>query len=180
MNKKKNSYVTQLLVLINLTQSIWSYLPLQNLSSFIFLFIIEKPKNRVTITGFTTKRIKTHLAETHKFVFPLHKHAKAHFYFYLFIWMELNSIQCVSSSDVTDEDEIHHHQIQPQFASSKPRNNVVSSGIHPTTSVHDLLECPVCTNSMYPPIHQVCSSLNLNLWVCLLFISIVWQNVEFF
>ncbi|GFZ01021.1 protein with RING/U-box and TRAF-like domain [Actinidia rufa] len=68
--------------------------------------------------------------------------------------MELNSIECVSSSDVTDEDEIHHHQIQPQFASSKPRNNVVSSGIHPTTSVHELLECPVCTHSMYPPIHQ--------------------------
>ena len=25
----------------------------------------------------------------------------------------------------------------------------------PTTSVHELLECPVCTNSMFPPIHQV-------------------------
>ncbi len=24
-----------------------------------------------------------------------------------------------------------------------------------TNSVHELLECPVCTNSMYPPIHQV-------------------------
>jgi E3 ubiquitin-protein ligase SIAH1 len=24
-----------------------------------------------------------------------------------------------------------------------------------TSSVHELLECPVCTNSMYPPIHQV-------------------------
>lgn len=23
------------------------------------------------------------------------------------------------------------------------------------SSVHELLECPVCTNSMYPPIHQV-------------------------
>lgn len=26
----------------------------------------------------------------------------------------------------------------------------------PASSVHELLECPVCTNSMYPPIHQVC------------------------
>ncbi|XP_072062742.1 protein tesmin/TSO1-like CXC 2 isoform X6 [Arachis hypogaea] len=26
--------------------------------------------------------------------------------------------------------------------------------IPPATSVHELLECPVCTNSMYPPIHQ--------------------------
>jgi hypothetical protein len=25
----------------------------------------------------------------------------------------------------------------------------------PATSVHELLECPVCTNSMFPPIHQV-------------------------
>jgi E3 ubiquitin-protein ligase SIAH1 len=24
-----------------------------------------------------------------------------------------------------------------------------------TGSVHELLECPICTNSMYPPIHQV-------------------------
>jgi hypothetical protein len=27
-------------------------------------------------------------------------------------------------------------------------------GAAPTSSVHELLECPVCTNSMYPPIHQ--------------------------
>ncbi|KAI8027348.1 E3 ubiquitin-protein ligase SINAT3 [Camellia lanceoleosa] len=65
--------------------------------------------------------------------------------------MELDSIECVS--DGMDEDEIHHHR-HPQFSSSKPHNNVVSSAIHPTTSVHELLECPVCTNSMYPPIHQ--------------------------
>lgn len=65
--------------------------------------------------------------------------------------MELNNIECIS--DITDEDEIHR-LLHPQFASSKPQ-------IHPTTSVHELLECPVCTNSMYPPIHQVCSFLNL-------------------
>ncbi|BAF11753.1 Os03g0297700, partial [Oryza sativa Japonica Group] len=27
--------------------------------------------------------------------------------------------------------------------------------VPPAASVHELLECPVCTNSMYPPIHQV-------------------------
>ncbi|KAI7986701.1 E3 ubiquitin-protein ligase SINAT3 [Camellia lanceoleosa] len=53
-----------------------------------------------------------------------------------------------------DEDEIHHHR-HPQFSSSKLHNNVVSSTIHLTTSVHELLECPVCTNSMYPPIYQI-------------------------
>ncbi|CAL5363886.1 unnamed protein product [Camellia sinensis] len=66
--------------------------------------------------------------------------------------MELDSIEWVS--DGMDEDEIHHYR-HHQFSSSKPHNNVVSSAIHLTTSVHELLECPVCTNSMYPPIHQI-------------------------
>ena len=81
--------------------------------------------------------------------------------------MDMNSIECISSSDVMDEDEIHH-LIHPQFPNSKPHNNVVSSAIHPTTSVHELLECPVCTNSMYPPIHQVGSFFNLNCGVLLI------------
>ncbi|XP_020180795.2 E3 ubiquitin-protein ligase SINAT5 [Aegilops tauschii subsp. strangulata] len=29
-----------------------------------------------------------------------------------------------------------------------------AAGGPPATSVHELLECPVCTNSMFPPIHQ--------------------------
>ncbi|KAI5598829.1 hypothetical protein POPTR_002G171500v4 [Populus trichocarpa] len=81
--------------------------------------------------------------------------------------MELDSIECVPSLDLTDEDEIHHHHHLHHFPSvSKPHtttttnnnnsnsnSNTVASAIH-TTSVHELLECPVCTNSMYPPIHQ--------------------------
>lgn len=91
--------------------------------------------------------------------------------------MELDSIECVSSMDgLMDEDEISHHHHPPllhhhQFASSKPHNNAINNNnaantngingivgptaIAPATSVHELLECPVCTNSMYPPIHQV-------------------------
>ncbi|KAG6786870.1 hypothetical protein POTOM_008487 [Populus tomentosa] len=82
--------------------------------------------------------------------------------------MELDSIECVPSLDLTDEDEIHHHHHLHHFPSvSKPHtttttnnnnsnsnSNTVASAIH-TTSVHELLECPVCTNSMYPPIHQM-------------------------
>lgn len=102
--------------------------------------------------------------------------------------MDLDSIECVSSSDL-DEDEIHHHQhphqqlqhphhhvlhphLHSEFSSSNNKsrnasNNVVNgnnnnannivgpTAITPATSVHELLECPVCTNSMYPPIHQV-------------------------
>jgi hypothetical protein len=36
-----------------------------------------------------------------------------------------------------------------------------AAGGPPATSVHELLECPVCTNSMFPPIHQVGASLRL-------------------
>ncbi|PNY16199.1 E3 ubiquitin-protein ligase sinat3-like protein [Trifolium pratense] len=71
-----------------------------------------------------------------------------------------------------DEDEIQHRILHPhphhhhhtEFSSLKPRNGnnnnhvVGSTAIAPATSVHELLECPVCTNSMYPPIHQlICS-----------------------
>lgn len=28
-------------------------------------------------------------------------------------------------------------------------------GLYSTNGVHELLECPVCTSLMYPPIHQV-------------------------
>lgn len=30
-------------------------------------------------------------------------------------------------------------------------------GLASNNGVHELLECPVCTILMYPPIHQVCS-----------------------
>ncbi|CAI9092566.1 OLC1v1027849C2 [Oldenlandia corymbosa var. corymbosa] len=84
--------------------------------------------------------------------------------------MEIDNIECVSSSDGVEDEEIqtsvashnpggmHHHphvtHLHP-YASSKPiiNNSIPQTGIVPT-SVHELLECPVCTNSMYPPIHQ--------------------------
>lgn len=74
--------------------------------------------------------------------------------------MEIDGIDCVSTSDGIYEEEIHHqHRHRLQFSASlaKPTNNAVSPAISPATSVHELLECSVCTNSMYPPIHQVCS-----------------------
>nr|GMC66937.1 E3 ubiquitin-protein ligase SINAT3-like [Ipomoea batatas] len=69
--------------------------------------------------------------------------------------MEIDSIECVSSSDgmedeVTQSSLASHH---PYSSSAKPQINILPAGIAPT-SVHELLECPVCTNSMYPPIHQ--------------------------
>jgi len=63
----------------------------------------------------------------------------------------------VSSMTMMEDDE-HPHQ----FSSiSKLHNNGPT-----TTSVHDLLECPVCTNSMYPPIHQVSYPIHFAFWVC--------------
>jgi E3 ubiquitin-protein ligase SIAH1 len=54
----------------------------------------------------------------------------------------------ILSLTMMEEDEHHHNQ----FSSISKVHNEAPI----TTSVHDLLECPVCTNSMYPPIHQVC------------------------
>jgi E3 ubiquitin-protein ligase SIAH1 len=56
----------------------------------------------------------------------------------------------------------------PLTTATLVRRKVSSGGgAAPTSSVHELLECPVCTNSMYPPIHQcpnghtLCSSCKL-------------------
>ena len=53
------------------------------------------------------------------------------------------------SEDMLDVGE---HVNDPAAISLKP-NLTVSS------SVRELLECPVCLNAMYPPIHQVCVKL---------------------
>ncbi|KAL0347729.1 UNVERIFIED_CONTAM: E3 ubiquitin-protein ligase SINAT3 [Sesamum calycinum] len=71
-----------------------------------------------------------------------------------------SSIECIPSIDGIDEDEISHPHPFPQFSSPKSSHNTINNSnlnggvINPATSVHELLECPVCTNSMYPPIHQ--------------------------
>lgn len=45
---------------------------------------------------------------------------------------------------------------------SKPSSvSGVKAIVSSSSGVHELLECPVCTNSMYPPIHQVCFSFSL-------------------
>ncbi|XP_021831764.1 E3 ubiquitin-protein ligase SINAT3-like [Prunus avium] len=44
----------------------------------------------------------------------------------------------------------HHHHHHLFLASAKSHNKALS----PATSVHELLQCPVCKNSMFPPIHQ--------------------------
>ena len=64
--------------------------------------------------------------------------------------MDLDNIECVSSSSGVEGAEIQSQLTQN--SAPKPRNN---TGMPPGTSVHELLECPVCTGSMYPPIHQV-------------------------
>ncbi|TVU32417.1 hypothetical protein EJB05_24148, partial [Eragrostis curvula] len=92
--------------------------------------------------------------------------------------MELDSIECVSYSDGMDDDDdvpAAPAQLPRPFlksastagpaAAAAALNVVVASDrggggggagalMPPATGVHELLECPVCTNSMYPPIHQ--------------------------
>ncbi|XP_050153798.1 E3 ubiquitin-protein ligase SINAT3-like isoform X3 [Malus sylvestris] len=68
--------------------------------------------------------------------------------------MESDIIESFASLDLIDDDEIHSRPIH-QFVSVPKAHSNTGSNIPGTTSVHELLECPVCTNSMYPPIHQV-------------------------
>ncbi|KAF9586880.1 hypothetical protein IFM89_039905 [Coptis chinensis] len=68
--------------------------------------------------------------------------------------MDIDSIECVSSSDGIDEEDILHHPHNHHHFSSSSKQHTTTPIIPPATSVHELLECPVCTNSMYPPIHQ--------------------------
>lgn len=42
---------------------------------------------------------------------------------------------------------------------------VNKSGVGSSNSVHELLECPVCANSMYPPIHQVMLSMCFSCYI---------------
>lgn len=70
--------------------------------------------------------------------------------------MELDSIECISVSDgITDDDEVARVPLsflKPHGdGSGVPAPQVIS----PVSRVHELLECPVCGDSMYPPIHQV-------------------------
>ena len=56
------------------------------------------------------------------------------------------------------------------IATSKSENNIIpikgtvslsgKQGVYSNNGVHELLGCPVCTNLMYPPIHQVRSQLH--------------------
>jgi hypothetical protein len=95
--------------------------------------------------------------------------------------MDVDSVECLSlpdaSMDVDDGDSRHHHHLglslhHPAHVAAAagrafPKANAsgigaavgagagVAGGGPPATSVHELLECPVCTNSMFPPIHQV-------------------------
>lgn len=58
-------------------------------------------------------------------------------------------IDTANSDDMTDVTEYAN---DPAHIARKPSLAVSSS-------VRELLECPVCLNAMYPPIHQVISEL---------------------
>lgn len=77
--------------------------------------------------------------------------------------METESMECESSARSIQNDEIHQTGTY-HFSSTKNHggaaaavvtNIVGATATAPATSVYELLECPVCTYSMYPPIHQV-------------------------
>jgi hypothetical protein len=67
--------------------------------------------------------------------------------------MDVGSVECVSCPDAapTDVDAaaLGFGTLLAATASRAYPKGSSSGG------VHELLECPVCTNSMFPPIHQV-------------------------
>ena len=95
--------------------------------------------------------------------------------------MELDSIECMSYSDSMGDDDtaaVTSSQLPRPFLKSSSTAGTAAAAVNvvvvsdrtgaagpvagagplvisPATGVHELLECPVCTNSMYPPIHQV-------------------------
>jgi hypothetical protein len=61
--------------------------------------------------------------------------------------MDVDSVECLSLPDAAMD-----------AACPNPKGGGAGGVVPPGSSVHELLECPVCTNSMYPPIHQVLGS----------------------
>ncbi|XP_048540986.1 E3 ubiquitin-protein ligase SINAT3-like isoform X2 [Triticum urartu] len=79
--------------------------------------------------------------------------------------MDVDSIECLSLPDADmDADDVdlalHPHggllaAAAASHPAAYPKAAIGAVGIvAPRSSVHELLECPVCTNSMYPLIHQ--------------------------
>jgi len=61
---------------------------------------------------------------------------------------DIRSRSSVDPPQMEEPTEIGELVNEPLQTSLKPHGTV-------TSSVRELLECPVCLNAMYPPIHQV-------------------------
>ena len=63
--------------------------------------------------------------------------------------------------------EVKMAKVESNNTNNKPTKSssagVGKYGMHSNNGVYELLECPVCTNLMYPPIHQVRLSLSISL-----------------
>ena len=70
------------------------------------------------------------------------------------ICMDVPESQTSDSELSVDRNEHGDVPVSSKHSSISGVKAIVSS----SSGLHELLECPVCTNSMYPPIHQVCCS----------------------
>lgn len=67
-----------------------------------------------------------------------------------------SSCQDIPESETSDyESSIASNELENFQLTKSIVGPSVKAAVSPTSGVHELLECPVCTNSMYPPIHQV-------------------------
>lgn len=69
----------------------------------------------------------------------------------------------ISLSDYLTVPESEGFRSSPYKHAATIVNNKV--GMPSDTAVHDLFECPVCMNIMYPPIQQVSSDINLGMTI---------------
>ncbi|KAL0925344.1 hypothetical protein M5K25_003665 [Dendrobium thyrsiflorum] len=75
--------------------------------------------------------------------------------------MGTDGVECVSLVDGMEEDEATHTYKHQSFCKNFGSRGIGHGWGMPmprmpiVISVNELLECPVCTNSMYPPIHQI-------------------------
>ncbi|URE48000.1 Seven in absentia protein family [Musa troglodytarum] len=80
-------------------------------------------------------------------------------------WTLFRSPECMSLSvDAMDEEEVApvRNSLKPPGAGDGAAgggSGLPATQITSNSRVNELLECPVCTNTMYPPIHQAfCSA----------------------
>ncbi|KAF8643714.1 hypothetical protein HU200_066778 [Digitaria exilis] len=77
--------------------------------------------------------------------------------------MDVGSVDCVSLPDAAAPADVEDAGLGLGLGTLLAAARAYPKGSANAGGVHELLECPVCTNSMFPPIHQMLFSYILHL-----------------